>query len=405
MSSSDAYPSDDSLTQNQSRGNLKPAEILSRARQQVDHLAPHVDLTTALLARYPWGYGPNAVRRSSVSLLATARASLDREITDTEASAIMRVTRAKVSAEGQAQWLSVVVAGAFWWRGIKTFRFPFYTPKVPPLGGGPLAQTMRMIAYSTVTMFVMSPVESVIGTLAASSSAGPDKQALEGLMKEVMNGRRHRGGMHGQQGMGAMGQQSLPGQQQQQQDQQSTYATRWPSDDSQYNQQQASTSETARWPSDASTQYTPEPTQPGYQPSKSAPTYESSDRWSSSPVLDDASPLALEESSAPQQPSTTSWARLRQQARVDSQQRQQQQQQGQQQGSWQQVRSSGGDQSGWASNADDGAARAQSRDSYTFSAADAERETAKSQAQKEFDAMLEKERRGEGDGAQGGWRK
>jgi hypothetical protein len=253
-------------------------------------------------------------------------------------------------------------------------------------------------------------VESVIGTLAASSSAGSDKLALESLMKEVMNGRRHRGGSHGQQGIGAMRQQSLPGQQQQQQqqqDQQSTYTTRWPSDDSsQYQQQQqGSTSETARWPSDASTQYTPEPVQSSYQPSEPATTYESSDRWSSSPVLDDASPLAPEEPSTQQQPSTTSWARLRQQARVDSQQRQQQQQGQQQQGSWQQVRSSSGDQGGWANNADNGAARAQSSESYTFSAADVERDTAKSQAQKEFDAMLEKERRGEGDGAQGGWRK
>ena len=54
---------------------------------------------------------------------------------------------------------------------------------------------------------------------------------------------------------------------------------------------------------------------------------------------------------------------------------------------------------------DDGAVRGtrgQPRDSYTFSAQDAERATAKDQAQREFDAMLEKERRGEG-GSRGGW--
>src|SRR5687768_15720002 len=331
MSSSDSYPSDDNSVTTSRNHPMKPAELLSSARQQVDALAPSLDLSTAFLARYPWNHGPNLVKHTSVAMLASARASMTRPITDREAAAVIRATRAKVSAEGQAHWLSVVLAGALWVRGIKTCRFPFWTPKTPPFGGGPLTQTMRMVAYSMVCMFAMRPVEQAIGAAAAMPTVKEDREVMDGLMKAVMEGRRN---MHGQQ-MGGMAMQGLPGQQQQQsQEQSSTYTTRWPSDDSPQSQQQSSGSYASRWPEDPSTQYNPEQNQSSYQ-SPTTTEQQPSDRWASSPIIDDASPIASDEPSSQQQPASTSWARLRQQARANNPQQQQRQ------GSWQQVQKTG----------------------------------------------------------------
>lgn len=131
-----------------------------------------------------------------------------------------------------------------------------------------------------------------------------------------------------------------------------------------------------------------EPTWPGTQsPQPESPP--ASDPDESYAFLDDASPVSPAESQgAPTQQrgaqGGSAWDRIRSQARG---------------GSSAQGQGSGSQATAWRRRRDDEITSrgAQQGTSYTFSPADEERAYAKAQAQKEFDAMLEKERRGQSD--------
>lgn len=111
--------------------------------------------------------------------------------------------------------------------------------------------------------------------------------------------------------------------------------------------------------------------------------------WDSGDPIDDASPIASSGSSrSDTRPGESSWERLRRQAGV----------QGTQQRQPPQVRQPPPSQGGWGENTDTspqfgGSARS-SRDDYSYSSADLEKSTAKDQAQREFDKLLDRERQG-----------
>lgn len=142
----------------------------------------------------------------------------------------------------------------------------------------------------------------------------------------------------------------------------------------------------------AERQQTPVPSQSG-----------SSGAWGDSELFDDdASPVspaarrAEQAGSAPQQqPGTSSWARIRQQAKTDSSAFSRGDRSGQET-SWSKVQQE-------AATPDRGRERGGPSDNYTYSETDEAKGYAKSQAQKEFDAMLEAERKGESSSS-GRWR-
>lgn len=120
------------------------------------------------------------------------------------------------------------------------------------------------------------------------------------------------------------------------------------------------------------------------QPERAQNTFKDDEPY----VFDDASPVAPTEQqkTAPQQTSQGSaWDRIRSQVRP---------------GSAAQNPGSAGQTSAWGRKRDDEATSRGARDgtSFNFSSGDEEKSYAKEQAQKDFDEMLEKERRGETSG-------
>lgn len=123
-----------------------------------------------------------------------------------------------------------------------------------------------------------------------------------------------------------------------------------------------------------------------YQPKQQQPN----DTWGSPAIddFDDASPVS---SSAQNNANSggSAWDRIRQQSQ-QPQRRQQQQQQRQ----WGQQQQQQQQSSEWGNIDDANPQRHSASENYSFSAADEERATAKTQAQKEFDALVERERYG-----------
>lgn len=125
------------------------------------------------------------------------------------------------------------------------------------------------------------------------------------------------------------------------------------------------------------------------QSNEPAPIQENS-AWDSSSPIDDASPVAPSAISQniATRPGESSWDRLRRQAGVQGRQPQQPPQ----------ARQPPPSQGGWGENTDTssqfGGSSRSTRDDYSYSAADFEKSTAKDQAQREFDKLLDQERQG-----------
>ncbi|KAH8170983.1 hypothetical protein LIA77_09764 [Sarocladium implicatum] len=383
-------------------GNHNPnAELLQQARAQIERLRPSLDLSVPLLASFPWAVTSVHILNRTAASVAAARSQISRDLSDREVSALVRVSRAHTAAYAEGQWLSLLLAGVLYMRGRKTNRFPFWTPKQGrvPGGGGPITQLMRMSAYSTVCVLAMGPVNSGYALMASMNEIKRNDADLKQMFDEVQKSRATRMQAHSQ-GGNPRQHASMRRAPVQDNSAQTWEGGNGQSQSFESQQQQQQPAYTARWPQDQSTQYTPESRPQRYQSPRPVAEPEQSDPWGSSPIIDDASPLAPSEPDS-SQPANTTWARLRQQARSNKPQ------QPSANSSWNQVRQSGAAEESWdnANTMDDGASRGtrgQPRDSYTFSPQDAERATAKDQAQRDFDAMLERERRGEG-GSGGGW--
>lgn len=255
------------------------------------------------------------------------------------------------------------------------FGFPFYNPKPPKFNSQKFPglpegrfsfwawQGTRVLTWYIASKLAIGLVATSYAISVYSANSGTDNR-LEGYRREVAR----RAGTSVRNGQQRTISQAPPGQPRQQYPQQ-----KW--------EEPVAATETAGWsgseqtekavPTSSSTSWTaPQSPQTGRQDSYNQDTY----------VFDDASPVAPSEQSNPSpqnlsQQGGSAWDRIRGQAQAARNQP----------GSWARKRQ------------DELTSRgAQDGTSYNYSTADEEKAYAKDQAQKEFDEMLERERRGQG---------
>ncbi|KAK3191424.1 hypothetical protein K4F52_002635 [Lecanicillium sp. MT-2017a] len=384
--------------------------------QALNHFRPHVhDQMNRLFSSYEAplyarlrGFTSSrtiALAESSITALA---AGSNRSFDDQETQALAEYVITGVNRNVVCKWALTAFAGYMTYRGRKTFRFPFITPA----GGGlfdpfkgPSTTKMgwhmaRFAAYNVFAWVAIEPMFQMANMVSQKSAMMADPR-LRSVMKSVERGQQPA---------------SMPGQMQGQ-----------GQDTSQWGGQEASSSEYSyspqqQQPQQSSTEqpyyqspqsYSQPQSQPQQQQSSwtsySQPTSSQSqqqqpnDAWGSSAVedFDDASPVAPGHGGGSQ--GGSAWDRVRQQSQQQSSRRQQpryqQQQQQQPQQQWGQQQSQSNE---WGNVDDASPQRSPVSESYTYSAADEERVTAKTQAQKEFDALVERERYGVEQG-QSGW--
>ncbi|KAM4063049.1 hypothetical protein HRG_010389 [Hirsutella rhossiliensis] len=303
---------------------------------------------------------------------------LGRHFTDTEMRAFTEHLLSSINTGLAYRWGITGLAALLTFRGRKTFRFPFFKPRtggaLDPFTGGAQVRAMwhlaRFGAYYTACLLTLTPIAEAYNSMSWLASMKKDPR-LADVMRESAAKGSHIFGNNA-----ATPQPANPTDEQ---------APSWPSqrspggttDQSSYGtENNVSAQAQAAWSA-------PRQAQP---PQEAAPP-ERSDKWDTfSDDLDDASPVAPSMRASPDdsQGGISAWDRIRQQ----SQQPQSKQNPQRPQQSWQAPQGMG---------AGDDNASPQSRglrDSYSFSSADEEKAVAKGQAQKEFDEMLDRERRG-----------
>lgn len=123
-------------------------------------------------------------------------------------------------------------------------------------------------------------------------------------------------------------------------------------------------------------------TWPSKQPEPRQQDQGRDDRWDGFNADDDASPVAKSARNTQLETGGSAWDRIRQQSIPQGQKLQQT--------TWQQTSQPAQSSGGWGENQSTNT----SRDSYTYSSSDFEKATAKDQAQRDFDRLLERERSG-----------
>ncbi|KAK3901110.1 hypothetical protein C8A05DRAFT_16662 [Staphylotrichum tortipilum] len=323
-------------------------------------------------------------KREIALLLVESSVAINRFVTPEEADTLAFY---RSNACATVAWVSpvyITAASYLAYRRRATYRFPFYSPKpasfnpaifphrTMPFFTGQIAERtwhlLRFTAYAAVSKFV---VAGVIGLVAQANylMGMMSDPRLERLRQEVKERRD-------------MAQQQ---QQQQEEELQQLQGQRQEGQPQEWQQQE---------PQKAQIQQQQPQRQPQPRPPQPNPnTYDDDDSF----LFDDATPVAPAQRPAPQYPTpsrpraappasdgVSAWERIRQRARAEegapwspNQQQQQQQQQESGGGRYQQQTATTGQ--------------------YTYSQSEQEKAYAKEQAQKEFDAMLERERQGKGD--------
>ncbi|KAK4183054.1 hypothetical protein QBC35DRAFT_130990 [Podospora australis] len=300
---------------------------------------------------------------------------LNSDEADACALAVAQATRTR--GWGVPVWLAATTF--FVNRGKHSFQFPFWQPqgvnfnayafphpKKPFLQGLSAVRAWhatRFAAYATILYYFTVPFFGAWGELTASVRWATDarlKQYHEEILK--LEGQRKRERSSGL----PSARTTPPAQQQQQRDGADTASYDWPSAADMQQQEQQQQPQQPAQPSRQRHQ----PPSWSQQPQSQSRTKDDDDSF----LFDDASPVApTERKPQPATPSsgTTTWEQLRSRAKT------------------------GGNT--WAKEDSDGG-RPQRGESYTYSESDQEKNYAKEQAQREFDAMLERERSGKGDG-------
>ncbi|KAI3321112.1 hypothetical protein HD806DRAFT_213241 [Xylariaceae sp. AK1471] len=355
-----------------------------------------------------------------------------RPLTGPEASAISEHAARSVRYFAWAQPVSLGIAIAIAVRGRKTFKFPLYQPKMKKFDPqyfpsktlsilkGPRAPfTWHIIRVAAYFPFVWIPTAVFFSSIADTSFQAHvlGDSRLTGLVEDVRRNAKNVSNMREQELRRRRGIPNPPETTRPQTPQQtgdSVYRDPTPQDygSTDYAAQPSSTydgsgaaTETSQstqrnWPQSTYTQSAPRKmqgkTQAGFG---SRPDKDDSDLFDED---DDASPVASSARRAEVGQGSSSgsaWDRLRQQARSGSSQ-------------WAKGDSSGQEQ-GWAQLRQDKTRNPREAtpkvDGFSYSKDDEERETRnyeRDQAQKEFDALVEAERRGEGGNASSSsWRK
>ncbi|KAH7161399.1 hypothetical protein EDB81DRAFT_784654 [Dactylonectria macrodidyma] len=339
------------------------------------------------------GYGRDKNLLVVTSRVSGFASSLGRDLEDSEAKAIAEYSLELIHSSAAAKWATIGLAAFMTYRGRRTWQFPFYKPK---LGGrfnpneatsiftnkkirGAYPRltwhTLRFTAYVGVTMLMVEPVFRAVNLIQSQSAMSRDPR-LSQLMQEASS-RVEKIMVEGPAGLRQANSEPKP----------------WGSESTPRNDDQVEgfndADKEAAAPATAWNRgriWTDVP-----RDVSSSQEQQSSDGWSALGDDDDASPLANSAKNQ-QTPTTTggsSWDRLRRQAQ--SGQQPQQQASSQAQGSWADAgRPQSQSGSGWGDNTSTGSDWGGSKDSYSYGSADDER---KGQAQREFDQMLERERR------------
>ncbi|KAL2132930.1 hypothetical protein VTI74DRAFT_3151 [Chaetomium olivicolor] len=354
------------LTREHVERNLKLLSVPFETLPQMPAFAPFFLYTTA------WQKGVVALALAQLSI------GIGRVLTPAEADAVA-YHQAKFCS--RAAWAPpAVLATTFFFlrRGRQTWRFPFYTPKpasfnpsvfpssTRPIFTGASAErvwrTLRFGAYFTICQFVVKG--AIHGYAKTSSAVGMLrderlKDVNATFRREAQQIRQHHQ-QHRQHGLPPQSPVSQTASPQEAPESQTVRTGAF--GDRPEKQQQPQRS--AQW-----TQQAPEP---------QAGTPQDDDSF----LFDDASPVAPAQRQEPRRPVPASntgegsaWDRIRQRAKAEE---------GAQ---WNQ----GGQQS------EQSQGQGQQKTEYTFSSTEQEKAYAREQAQKEFDAMLERERRGTGE--------
>ncbi|KHN99127.1 uncharacterized protein MAM_02825 [Metarhizium album ARSEF 1941] len=329
------------------------------------------------------GFGRTQTLGLAESTVLGLAAGIDRSLSDTETKALTEHFLSSVHNMLAWKWVMTGLAGYMTYRGRRTLRFPFFKPVVTggrfnPATGGPQVRIMwhtaRFAAYYGAFWLIGEPIFQGVNFLRQSWAMDKDPR----LASLLRGGKKQAGEV-----LGAV--QDSGGQQ---------YGDSWRPD----SQQEYSS---------------PPQIDAGYrQPSPSTQTQEQqswtsfrrpgSDRqgpqggWDAADEIGDASPVAppsRSKSEEAQSYSGSAWDRVRQQAQYSPRQSRRDQK------SWEAPQ---GNNSGWGGDDDTSPQYRSSRDDYPYSGIDEEKSSAKSQAQREFDALVERERKG-ADQERGTW--
>lgn len=333
-----------------------------------------------------------ALAESTVSSLAAANS---RAFSDTETQALTEHFVDSIHTMLIWKWAMTGLAAYMTYRGRNTWRFPFLRPKMDgrmnPVTGGPHVKVMwhsaRFVAYYGVIWLLGEPIFQGANFMRYRAAMEQDPR----LASMLRDGKARAQEIYDQ---GSHGQVATPGDRYGSSgDQYGNSGDQYGGSGEQYGDQWRSESQPQRpagsIPAQAQSAWTQYRSPESQQSQQSSPQQDS---WDSFSDVDDASPVAPstqgQQDASAQYGGGSAWDRVRQQAQYQPRRGSQQQQQQPQQ-SWQAPQATGG----WASE-DDASPQRGPRDSYSFSNADEERAVAKGQAQREFDQLLERERRG-----------
>lgn len=344
-----------------------------------------------------------AYKLEIADVVVNTSALLGRGLTPEERDIIAYLSAKRVVTQSYEPPISLAAAIYMERRGRPTSKFPFYTPKATsfdpsffPSKRAPMLQgTTALIAWNATRFGCYAFVAHFLGGIFFRSYATSVQTAAMFSDPRLADLRRtfaerRRGRATGGQGGQAAQSWQLP-------EDPSMRDAETPYGDVSYAEESApatATTETTadRTYDDVSPRRSPTAPYPGtrgsYPPSRQQPapvqSTPSSDEFNDSGLFDDdASPVApaVRTASAGSSSSGSAWERLRQQASSSP--------------------------AAQGSGSDTGASRSrtwgQKAEQYTYSQQDADKASAKDQAQREFDAMLEKERQGESDNQRRRW--
>ncbi|OAA51716.1 hypothetical protein NOR_00309 [Metarhizium rileyi] len=362
--------------------NVRAAIEERRHRAMVNrqHYQPHIhEQIQRLFSEYeaPFyarlrGFGRTQTLALAESTVLGLAAGTDRSLSDTETQALTDHFLSSVHNMLAWKWAMTGLAGYMAYRGRQAMRFPFFKPVITggrfnPATGGPQVRIMwhtaRFAAYYGAFWLIGEPIFQGVNFLRQSYSMDKDPR----LAPLLRDGKKQAGEV-----LGAV--QDSNSQQ---------YGHAWkPEAQQDYPSQM-----------DDGYQKPPQPAQSQAQETwasyrRAEPSQQSSGSWDTTDDIDDASPLASSSRSRAesfQSYSGSAWDRVRQEAHSSPRQGQQSQK------TWDAPQGAKG---GWGNDDDASPQYRGPRDSYSYSSQDEEKSTSKTQAQREFDALVERERTG-----------
>ncbi|KAL7928516.1 hypothetical protein V8C35DRAFT_317938 [Trichoderma chlorosporum] len=319
-----------------------------------------------LYARFR-GFGKAQTLALAESTVVSLAAVNNRPFADSETQALTEHFLSSVHNLLVWKWAMTGFAAYMAYRGRRIWRFPFFTPefkRFSPIGGSPGVKFMwhsaRFAAYYGTLWVIGEPVFQGMNFMRQRSEMERDLRLRSLLHDGKSQGATLLGG-----GPDAREQMNDAWAAEAQQESASQYR--------EHEQQSQNTQAQPSWTSYRS-------------PAQSSQSPQRSGSWDSHMTedFDDASPVApssRDSSDASTASSGSAWDRIRQQAQYQPSSQQDRK-------TWEKPQSGGG----WGSEAESNAQN--SRDTYSFSKADEEKNLAKEQAQREFDRLLERERGG-----------